>query len=327
MSTVNLKFLRKKGIIDEIKSIFDKEDYFLILTHKNADVDAVGSVLALKYYLKEKNKNVAVGCESLNRQAKILVNNLEEKIDYYRYTEEFGNVIILDTSSMKKLGIFENAVKKAENVVIIDHHEKNMHAERYLYYNEPLPSNAEIIYKFFPSKNEKYFKAILAGIIADTGRFKYANVHTFETVLDILKKGTDFQEVLSLLKEDTDRSKKIAVLKAFKRMKIYTVKDLIIATTRIGAYESIVARSLLDIGADISFVAGRERISSRAKHGVIKRGINLAEIMHKIGKLENGDGGGHKAAAGAENLENAEKALKTCVLLVKERLDKNGSRS
>ena len=322
MSRVNLKFFRKKCVIDKIKSVFDKEDNFLILTHKNADVDAVGSALALKYYLEEKNKKVRIGCESLNKQAKIILDNLKERIDYYHYTDEFRNIIILDTSSIKKLGIFEKATKKAENVVVIDHHEKNVRMEKYLYYNENLSSNSEIIYKFFPSNNGNYLKAILAGIIADTGHFKYADVHTFETVLDILKKGIDLQEVLSILKEDMNRSKKIAVLKAFKRMKIYPIDNMIIATTRIGAYEAIVAKSLLEMGADIAFVASKDRISSRAKNTVIERGINLAEIMQK---LENGDGGGHKAAAGAEGLEDIEKALKTCVILVRKRLDKNGS--
>jgi len=319
---VNFKFFRKKRVIDKIKSVFDKEDTFLILTHKNGDVDAVGSALALKYYLEEKNKKVRIGCESLNKQAKIILDNLEEEIDYYHYTEEFRNIIILDTSSIKKLGIFEDAVKKAENVVVIDHHEKNMGMEKYLYYNENSSSNCEIIYKFFPSNNKKYLKAILGGIITDTGNFKYANVNTFEVVLDILKKGINFQEVLSILKEDMNRSKKIAVLKAFKRMKIYYIEDLIVITTRIGAHEAIVARSLLDMGADIAFVASKDRISSRAKNTVIERGINLAEIMQK---LEEGDGGGHKAAAGAEHLEDIEKALKTCVVSVRKRFDKNGS--
>ena len=319
---MNLKLFRKKNTVDKIRDIFNKENDFLIVTHKNADVDGMGSALALKYYLKERNKNVKIGCESLNSQAKIILDNLNEKIDYFHYTEDFRNLIVVDTSSIKKLGIFEETVKKAENVIVIDHHEKDEYMEKFLYYNKNLTSNAEIIYKLFPSNNEKYLKAILAGIIADTGLFKYADQNTFRTILDILKKGIDFQEVLSILKEDMSRSKKIAILKAFKRMKIYYIKDLIVVTTRIGAYEGIVARSLLDMGADIAFVANKDRISSRAKNNVIEKGINLAEIMQS---LEKGDGGGHKAAAGAENIEDVEKAMKKCVSMIKERLDKNGS--
>jgi nanoRNase/pAp phosphatase (c-di-AMP/oligoRNAs hydrolase) len=313
---------KKEKIIEQIKDIFDREDDFLILTHKNADVDAVGSILALKYYLQEKNKRVTAACDSVNSQAKIFLENMNEELD--RTVEEFRNVIIVDTASVKKLGIFEDTIEKAEHSIIIDHHEKTAQSKEFFYYNEQLPSNTEIIYKFFPLNDEKYLKVILAGIIADTGYFKYASTETFGTVYKILKKGINLQEMFVLLKNEIDRSRKIAVLKAVRRMKIHTVRDFIVTTTRVGAHEALAAKALLSLGADISFVASKERISSRTTDAVIQRGINLAEIMHAIGRLENGDGGGHKAAAGAEDLDDVENALKTCVKLVKERLDTDG---
>lgn len=318
---------QKRKVIDEIRDIFANENEFLILTHKNADVDAVGSALALYYYLYEKNKRARIGCESLNKQAKIFLRNINESIDNILPAKPFGTVVLVDSSSVKKLGIFEECVGKAENVIVIDHHEESGMMEEFLYYNETVPSNAEIIYNLFPMNDEKYLKAILAGIVADTGYFKYAMPETFGIVHDILMKGIDLQEIFILLKNDLDRSRKIAVLKACKRMKIYTIRDLIVATTRVGAHEALAAKSLLSIGADISFVASRERISSRTTDAVIQRGINLAEVMHKVGRLENGDGGGHKAAAGAESLENPEKALKTCVKIIGEQLDAHERKS
>ncbi len=311
-------------IIDKIKSTFEEKNQFLVVIHKNADADAVGSALALKYYLQSKGKETIIGCESINSQGKMLLENLEEEVEYHVPPGDHDTVVLLDTSSVEKAGIFKECVYAAENVVVIDHHEKNKELEQFLYYNEHLASNAEIIYKFFPLSNENYLKAILAGIVADTGHFKHATPATFETVHTILTNGIDLQEIFLLLQTEMDRSRKIAVLKACKRMKLHYIKDLIIATTSVGSHESLAAKYLLFMGADISFVANKDRISSRAKKNVIKRGINLAEIMQKIGTLENGDGGGHKAAAGAASLEDTKNALNLCVKLVEKRLDTHG---
>ncbi|MEA1992860.1 MAG: DHH family phosphoesterase [Euryarchaeota archaeon] len=310
--------------MSKIRALFSEADTFLLLVHKNADVDAVGSAIALKYYLQGQGKTVKIGCDSLSSQGKMFLETLKEEIDYYEFSEEFGNLVLLDTSSVKKLGIFEKAVEKADNVVVIDHHEKNKDLERFLYYNETRSSNTEIIYEYFPLDSEIYLKAVLGGIITDTGHFRHADADTFEAVHKILKKGVDLQEILRSLENKLDRSKKIAVLKASRRLELHYAKDLIVATTKIGAHESLAAKSLLFMGADVSFVANGDRISSRARHSAVEKGINLAEIMQDVGKVQNADGGGHKAAAGAEGLRDTEEAISMCVSLVKKRIDGNG---
>ena len=96
-------------IIEEIK----KRDNFFILTHHNADVDAIASAFALKHALEILKKKVKIGIpESVSEAARrFLIGDVEINP---RINDE--NIIVVDTSAPEQL----EPIKVSEVFLVID---------------------------------------------------------------------------------------------------------------------------------------------------------------------------------------------------------------
>ncbi len=328
-----------------LMEILLRQDHYIILLHQNADPDAIGSAIALKELLKSQGKSVMIGAETLNNLSKNLLSHLGDFI--VASPTDHKNLIILDTSTPVQLGSFERMIEKAEVVISIDHHEtfetNKFKGTKYTYFiNKERTSTAEIIFEIMLKMREeglinkentnckKVILAILTGIITDTGHMRFSDVNTLKTLIHIFKRGYHISDVDELLRVEDDHSKKIAILKAHQRMKLYSVSDFIVATSKVSSCEALAAKSILSTGADVAFVGAENgsevRISGRAKKIVIERGINLAKIMSHVAPIIGGEGGGHKGAAGANGKTNMEEGLKKCVEYFAQELgeDKNG---
>lgn len=302
----------KQAILD----ILEREDEILILLHSNADPDAVGSAIALKEFLKLRNKKAAICCESTNRMSKYLLENLQENID--STAQDTDTIIILDTASPSQLGSCATYLEHAHTVVVIDHH-RDSSFKNYVYLHEDRTSTAEILFDLLPERNKKMNLALLSGILTDTGNFKYAKVKTLETVQKLMADGVELYEVFDLFTEEKDVPKRIAIVRGCQRMQLHKVEGFLVATTTVSSHESSAATFLTQI-VDVAFVANAEagRIIAKAAQNM---DIDLSEIMKEIGHLHNGDGGGHKKAAGASG-SSVSDALDHCVELVREVLRK-----
>ena len=303
----------KQAILD----LLEREDNFLIVVHSNADPDAAGSAVALKEFLRLHNKKAKICCHNANRMAKYLLENLQESIDC-KGTDSIENVIVLDTASVSQLGSCAKFLEEAKNVVIIDHHrESSLKDDLYLY--EERTSTAEILFDLLPQRNKKMNLALLSGILTDTGNFKYANTDTMQTVQAIMKEGVELYEAFDMFTEKKNMPKRIAIIRGCQRSKLHKVGEYLVVTTKVNSHESSAATFLTQI-ANVAFVANEKagRIIAKAAQDM---DIDLSKIMKEIGQLHNGDGGGHKRAAGASG-EDITDALDHCVELVREILEK-----
>jgi phosphoesterase RecJ-like protein len=74
--------------------------------------------------------------------------------------------------------------------------------------------------------------------------------------------------------------------------------------------------ALVDLGADVAFVAGRHggtvRVSARCSREAARRGLNLAKLSGEVGKSYGGDGGGHRSAAALEAIGEPSVILDAC---------------
>jgi nanoRNase/pAp phosphatase (c-di-AMP/oligoRNAs hydrolase) len=293
----------------------EQEDAFLILLHSNADPDAAGSAVALKEFLRLHNKTAHICCHSANRMAKQLLSNLDETINC-DCADTFKTVIVLDTSSPSQLGSCIHYLEHAETVVVIDHH-RNSSFTDYIFLHEERTSTAEILFDLLPERNKKINIALLSGILTDTGNFKYATADTMKTVYKILEDGVKLYEVFDMFTETRNVPQRIAIVKGCKRLKLHKIGKYLVVTTRVNSHESTTAGFLIQV-VDIAFVANASagRIIAKAAPHV---DIDLSLVMKTIGELYNGDGGGHKRAAGATG-ESMCEALDHCVELVQEKL-------
>ena len=124
----------------------------------------------------------------------------------------------------------------------------------------------------------------------------------------------------------SDISQRIAVLKAASRAEVVRQGDWLIACTTVNSFEGSAAMALVDLGADVAFVAGRHgkgdivRISARSSREAARKGLNLAKLLGEVGKAYGGDGGGHRSAAALEAVGDPSAILDACRKKVTESL-------
>lgn len=285
-------------LIEKLKSMKGKT---LILTHHNADIDAVGSCLALKFGLQQLGINADLGVpESVSKPAKKLAEN-HFKID--PDCNNYDNIVLIDTSVPLQL----KGVKNPRADIIIDHHPEGPLAKNAVCLIEPeARSSAQLILKILKQLNcridKEIAKYILAGITADTAHLRLAEKEEFITIAELLETGIKYSDILELLQTPSDSSEHIACLKAASRITCFKIKDILLVFSRVKSHEAAACRSLIKTGADIAVVANSKntvRISSRAKPRVLEFGIDLSEIFKEVGKIINGTGGGHNLAGSA----------------------------
>nr|WP_048058041.1 bifunctional oligoribonuclease/PAP phosphatase NrnA [Methanothermococcus okinawensis] len=311
----------------QLKKIFRDENDILFLCHHNADPDAVGAAIGLKYLAdtlnKSKNKNIRISANSVSKLSKSILEDLNEDIEIV-YSPKLSKVVFfVDTSSLNQVSVDENKLKDSK-IILIDHHRKtdliNL-CDLYIV-NEKSPSTCEIVSNIFremniyPPKNIR--TALLCGIVYDTKHLKLANEGTFNTIAWLIK-GISFQKILYLLTQESDESKRIAHLKACSRMELRELNKCIIALSHVSSHEASCAKTIVSIGADVSFVVAvrkkdREiRISARCRKSISKK-VHLGSLMEKIAKKLGGKGGGHAEAAGLnakyEKGRNKEEVIK-----------------
>ncbi len=297
-----------------------REKKVLITFHSLADVDAIGSAFALKSWFPNAK---VVAPDTINSHAKKLMKLLNLSLDGFDPSHEA--LVVLDTHSKRLLGNF--SIEKAD--IVIDHHIKQDSIDaKHAIIDNSYSSTSEIVYgilKQLGPIGPTSATCLLAGIISDSAGFRNANWRTFDAITELSKiSKVDYGQLLELIESRPDVSQRIAILKAVQRCEVERVGDFLAVSSKVSACESLAAEALVEIGADVAFVAysGEDaRISSRMRMGLEGR-MNLAEIMAEAGKILGGSGGGHECAAGANGPEigKLDEALKKCLEITKEKL-------
>ena len=275
----------------------------LYLCHRNADADAIGSSFALSQAF-----GGAIGVfDDLSRTGASLAEAVDATVLLDPRFDDYDLVVVVDTSVGIQVGS-----NLPVAYALIDHHlDEGLLDNALFFIQRPAKSTAEIVWRILKENGKKASRdaalALMAGIISDTGRFKRATGETFSVAGELLEEGGfSYEEALGVLSIPTSISQRIAVLKAASRAEILRHGDWLIASSVVNSFEGFAAMSLVDIGADVAFVAGRHgkdervRISARAGRAAARMGLNLAELLSEVGRAFYGDGGGHMSAAALE---------------------------
>jgi len=306
----------------------------VILIHSLADLDAVGSALALQSFLRNSS---VIASDLPTAKARNLLKFLESEVSVGGQLD-CDVLFILDTNSYDMLGTLAEGVRNFKGgKVIIDHHSihpDSIKADHLLVDNRYL-STSELIYELLKKLrckiSDREAICLLCGIIDDSARFRNANRKTFSNIANLLgKTRMSYDDLLRFVRTDADVSQRLALLTACKRAEVEKVGGYLVAKSTVGSFESKAAEALVEIGADISFVGcrGRDgaRISARMRDDLAKKlRINLAtQVMEKVGRILNGSGGGHACAAGAagSDIERFDEAMSECLRLTKQMLER-----
>ncbi|TFF85457.1 MAG: hypothetical protein EU518_01135 [Promethearchaeota archaeon] len=291
----------------------------LITSHDLVDLDGLSSSLCLNFFLQnEKNLDTFLYFSKISKHTEFFLEKFKEKfpkfiinIEHSIRDLEIDGIIILDANELDQIVFLEDLKQDKSDLsyFFIDHHYrdninvKNNQAGIIL---DNYISTAEIIvdllnkFNFEITRPLKYL--LVAGILSDSGYFKFGNNHTIKTISELLDDEVEYQEILMMLKSEPDISKKIAQIKGAQRAEFIKQNDWLIGISEVSSFESSVANTLIKIGFDIAIVFSERkeeyRVSLRAKKKVcIETNLHLGKILEGISKECNAVGGGHDGAA------------------------------
>ena len=287
----------------------------LYLCHRNADPDAIGCSFALS-----RTFGGTIGAtDDLSRTGVSLADIIGARILINPSIDDYDLVVIVDTSVKAQLGD-----RLPTSYALVDHHLDEGLLEGALFFiQKPTKSTAEIVWTILKENGRKIDGRIalglMAGLIADTGRFKRASPGTFLAAAEILDAGRfDYEKAQEALSVPADLSQRIALLKAGSRAEVTRQGDWLVVCSEVNSFEGSAAMALVDLGADVAFVAGRHgkservRVSARSSRKAARMGINLAKLLGEVARAYSGDGGGHRSAAALEATGDPSAILEAC---------------
>jgi phosphoesterase RecJ-like protein len=305
-------------MVDEIGVVLDaiqQSRRVVVVSHTNPDADAYGSSCGLAAGIQGLGKNVVVYNESgfVPRYAVIPGASRVVKGEWSTLTD--GDLLIVcDCGALERVGdSMISAVKAAPLVINIDHHNSNSRFGHINYVMEGASSTSELVYDILIALEQRTGRAdllttvsgscLLAGIIGDTGSFKYASTHasTFLAAHEIVKRGVKpdrlTQELcanhsLAAVKLQASAMSQLQVRNEGRFVEVVVTQEMLKAH---GA-ELLDADSLAERARDIEGVrvsalykqdVDMWRVSLRARQGA----VDVSAVAQQFG------GGGHKPAA------------------------------
>lgn len=291
------------NILEEIK----KAESILILTHESPDGDAIGSSLAVNLALKQLGKNPEVIIREFPRTFEFLPGSNDRKIEAQK--EKYDLIITLDCADQKRL-VGKEYIERANKIINIDHHGSNTMYGDINFINPVAPACCEILIgmlEYFDIPiNVEIGTAILAGIITDTGGFKYSSVtaETFEFTAELLRKGVNVSEIYKNVLETRTKGNFELLRRSMDRLELLengkvaftyiTKKDEEEVNAEPGDHEGIVENGRSIEGVKVSIFLRQKDEENAYKISMRSNGnINVSDICFIFG------GGGHPNAAGA----------------------------
>ena len=310
--------------LDSILEEINKAETIVILTHENPDGDAMGTSLALYNALKQIGKKPDIIIPDYPRNFAFLAG--VDEIKKESEIEKYDLAISVDCATIKMLNGFANYFENAKVKISIDHHSTNTMFGDINYVIPDAPACAQVllvVLEYFKIEvTQEIGTCILAGIITDTGGFKYSGVtaETFEFVAWLLNKGINvskiYRKVLQTRTKANFELGRIAAnrLEFFEEGKIaytyITLEDIQNVNAESGDQEGIVETGRDIEGVEVSvFIRETEKgckISMRSNEYV-----NVSDVCLLLG------GGGHTRAAGASMQCSIEQAKEKVLRQIK----------
>ena len=308
--------------VSKLASLLTQKAEILITTHYSPDGDALGSSLAMSYYLQSKGFTVNVLVPNEYPDFLAWMPGSKQMTVYSR-NKEHGDALVenadvifsLDYNAFHRVNLFADKLEKSKaKKVLVDHHLQPEPQFDIMFSVVETSSTAELVYDLICALGDKdriskaMADCMYVGIMTDTGSFSFANnyPHTYEVVADLVRKGVDAAQVHRLVYDTYPEirmrllgyclSEGLNVLPEFATAYIFLTKeDMKRFKIKPGDTEGIVNYALSIKG--ISFAAlftekdDRIRISFRSKGS-----FSVNEFAR-----EYYEGGGHQNAAGGDS--------------------------
>lgn len=299
-----------------------------VLTHVGGDQDAIAAAFVLGNLLRDAyGVKVFEGVHVPGE-----VSDLSERfaaalsIRLLPELPEADHYVAVDAGSPNQLGDSVPAV--AGRVTVIDHHHSgDRWPEGFEVLTAPeYKSSSEIVLDLCVLKGRtldaREASALFFGMYYDTVRLTVADALVLQKVGLLGRYGADPAIHSESLEVPPDYSERVARLKGLKRSSLFRAENVIIAVTRVGAFRSSVARTLVNAGAGIAVVGdesnGVTDVVFRVSPDVVRTySINVVrDVIEPLTAKLGGQGGGHAAAARVRVPAGFDEVVSRCLELL-----------
>ena len=316
----------KKEDIIAIQNLLATPKKIAIIPHRSPDGDAMGSTLALYYFLLKLNHQPIVISPNdfpnfldwLPSSETVLIYE-NDKENCTKIINEAELVFTLDFNALHRTGEMEQVLNKlSAPMIMIDHHQKPDTYATFTYSDTAIGSTCEMIYNFisFLDKTALIDKTIATciytGITTDSGSFRFPSTTstTHRIVANLIDLGIDNSEIHNLLFDDNSYNRLQLLGRALQNMKVFPEYKT--------SYISLSQKELDEFHYEKGDTEGV------VNYGLTIKGINFAAIFiehrdENIIKIsfrsqgnfdvnqfarEHFNGGGHINAAGGKSYES-----------------------
>lgn len=312
---------KMKHLFKKMNEIIEKYDNFIIMGHKDPDLDSLGSSLGLCEIIESFDKNAYIflndkHLENYNNNINQAFDKMEKKVicvNEKNYKKIKGETLLIITDTHIKERLECPKLVEIFDTVVLDHHiksKKYIKTTKFIYIDTNLSSMSELITYYAEYVNINLDNVIatilLAGIEIDTNGFNLKTTsRTYEAASILMEMGADSILKQELLKESKEDYLKRATYIGSSFMVNEDIA-MCIVNKILGSKElAEIAEELLtfeDVKASIVVGKLEEKMI-----GVSARSlgdIDVSEIMKKMG------GGGHSYNAATQIKDKTIKEVK-----------------
>lgn len=253
-----------------------------------------------------------------------------DKIQKEGTTKEYDLAIAVDSSDIKRLNGFAGYFEQAKTTINIDHHSVNSMFADHNFVNPDSPACCQILILVLEYLGVTITKEIgsclVAGIITDTGGFKYAGTskETFEFTAFLLSIGVNVADIYRRVLEKQSRGHFALTKIAMERLEL--LEDGKIAFTYITKKDEKEVNAqngdesgLVDIGRSIEGVEVSILLREK-EEGLYKGSLRSNDYVNVSDACIMFNGGGHPHAAGCQIHASLEEAKEKIIHEVKKHL-------
>lgn len=318
-------------ILNSLKDLIIKSDKVIIVGHKEADADCIGSMICLSNVVSSFDKKAYILSRTGGIEAMIMDvlnkygSQLNEKHNFISESEakemltDDTLVIMVDhhMSSQSGSSLISQSAKK---IVIIDHHRRQANLDTIpllCYIEASASSSCEITSEFIPFLTKKQVltteeaNMIYLGILIDTDHFRVrTGSRTFEVCKVLKRLGANPTECEALCAEPYDNViARSSIINNAKKV----LDGVVVSAMNENSYSRSIASQACDQlvkskGIEAAFVICLNNNHQTIISARSKGNVNVQIILEKMG------GGGHMTAAGLQVDEECVAKLETKLL-------------
>jgi bifunctional oligoribonuclease and PAP phosphatase NrnA len=288
-------------------------DRFIVTTHENPDGDALGSLLAMTFALRELGKDA-----SMYLFGEVPIPNEYAFMNFAGIVrgpnpDSSGQVIVaLDCANERRLGPETALLEKAQLVVDIDHHHDNTRFGKVNLIVGHASSTGEILADVFRELGvrltPRIAEALYIAVVTDTGRFQYANTtaKALRLAAELVEAGADVHRVFQGVYENVAFAKLKLVARALENAEVFEGGRVVVSHLEREDFEAAGAEEpysegIIDYlraveGTELAALIREPPTANGPTHRISLRtteaDLDVSAIARKSG------GGGHRQAAG-----------------------------